>query len=168
VVLAAFDLARREHPSLRLVLAGDGILAPLVRAFIGAHGLEEHVLLPGRIANAALPDLFRAADIYISASESDGTSVSLLEGLATGVACVVTDIESNAEWVADGINGWRGRSGDARSFADCLLRAATLDASAREAMRARNRRVAEDRADWRRNVRRLIAAYARIARAASH
>jgi glycosyltransferase involved in cell wall biosynthesis len=167
VVLGAFDIARREHPSLRLVLAGDGSLARYVRAFVAAHGLAEHVLLPGRIANAELPDLFRAADVYVSASESDGTSVSLLEGLATGLACVVTDIESNAEWVAEGVNGWRGRSGDSRSFADSLLRASRLDASQRDAMRARNRRVAEERADWGRNVRRLIEAYDRVARTGS-
>jgi len=133
-----------------------------VHDIIASHRLEAYVLLPGRLANAELADWFRAADVYVSASESDGSSVSLLEALATGLACVVTDIESNAEWVVDGENGWRARSGDAQEFASRLLRAASLSASERDAMRERNRRVAVERADWSRNVRRLIAAYDRV------
>jgi len=159
VVLEACDVARRSEPSLRFVLAGDGSLGPEVRSFVASRGLDEHVLLPGRIANAELPAWFRAADVYLSASESDGSSVSLLEALATGLACVVTDIESNAEWIVDDVNGWRARSGDPQSFAASLLRAASLTAPEREAMRERNRRVAVTRADWQMNVRRLIAAY---------
>lgn len=162
VVLEAFDIARRSHPSLRLVLAGDGSLASRVHDIIASRRLEEVVLLPGRLANAELADWFRAADVYVSASESDGSSVSLLEALATGLACVVTDIESNAEWVTDGENGWRARSGDARAFADGLLCAASLAIPERAAMREHNRRVATERADWARNVRRLIAAYDRV------
>jgi L-malate glycosyltransferase len=167
VVLDAFDLARHANPALRLVLAGDGSLAPLVRDTVSARALHEHVLLPGRIPNGELSAWFRTADVYLSASESDGSSVSLLEALATGLACVVTDIDSNAEWVANGENGWRASSGDAHAFATCLQHAASLSESDRDAMRARNRSVAEERADWSRNVRRLIAAYDRIAGRAS-
>lgn len=162
VVLEAFDIARRSHPSLRLVLAGDGSLASSIHDIIASRRLEEVVLLPGRLANAELADWFRAADVYMSASESDGSSVSLLEALATGLACVVTDIDSNAEWVVDEENGWRARSGDAQAFVAGLLRAASLSVFDRDAMSARNRRVAVERADWARNVRRLIAAYDRV------
>ena len=162
VVLEACDVARRSDPALRFVLAGDGSLAPQVRAFVGDRGLDQHMLLPGRISNRDLPAWFRAADVYLSASESDGSSVSLLEALATGLACIVTDIPSNAEWVVDGDTGWRAASGDAKAFAACLLRAASLTASERQAMRQRSRRVAEERADWRKNVRRLVDAYNRV------
>jgi glycosyltransferase involved in cell wall biosynthesis len=162
VVLEACDIARRSDPALRFVLAGDGSLGPQVRHFVAEHGLEEEVLLPGRIPNRDLPAWFRAANVYLSASESDGSSVSLLEALATGLACVVTDIPSNAEWVVNGDNGWRAASGNAQAFAGCLLRAASLTASDREAMRERNRRVAAERADWSRNVRRLTDSYNRL------
>jgi L-malate glycosyltransferase len=159
VVLEACAVALRSDPELRFVLAGDGSLGPQVRSFVAERGLEGHVLLPGRIPNTELPAWFRSANVYLSASESDGSSVSLLEALATGLACVVTDIPSNAEWVVNGDNGWRATSGDASAFAACLLRAAWLTQSERDAMRARNRRVAEERADWRKNVGRLTSAY---------
>jgi glycosyltransferase involved in cell wall biosynthesis len=159
VVLEACDIARRSNPALRFVLAGDGSLAPLVRDFITEHGLEQQVLLPGRIPNRDLPAWFRAANVYLSASESDGSSVSLLEALATGLACVVTDIPSNAEWVVNDENGWRAASGDAQAFAEKLLRAASLDNGERNAMRRRNRRMAEQRADWAKNVGKLTHAY---------
>jgi glycosyltransferase involved in cell wall biosynthesis len=36
----------------------------------------------------------------------DGTSVSLLEALASGAFPVVTDIPANREWITDGKNGF--------------------------------------------------------------
>jgi glycosyltransferase involved in cell wall biosynthesis len=162
VVLEACSVALRSDPALRFVLAGDGSLGAQVRAFVSERGLEGHVLLPGRIPNSELSAWFRSANVYLSASESDGSSVSLLEALATGLACVVTDIPSNAEWVVNADNGWRAASGDAGAFAACMLRAASLGAGEREAMRERNRRVAADRADWQKNIGRLTSAYEKL------
>jgi glycosyltransferase involved in cell wall biosynthesis len=45
------------------------------------------------------------ADLYVSTSPSDSTSVSLLEAMAAGLACVVPDIAGNREWIQDGVNG---------------------------------------------------------------
>ena len=60
---------------------------------------------------------FRAADVYLSCAHSDGTSISMVEALASGLPVVVTDLPSNREWIAPGSNGWLGRLGDAASFA---------------------------------------------------
>ena len=67
---------------------------------------------------------FRAADAYVSCAQSDGTSVSLLEAMATGLPAVATDIPSNREWVVDGQNGWLATDASAEEFADPFLRAA--------------------------------------------
>ena len=58
-----------------------------------------------------MPKWFRAADTYISCAQSDGTSVSLLEAMATGLPLIVTDIPSNREWVVEGrMDGLRQRT----------------------------------------------------------
>jgi len=46
-----------------------------------------------------------AADLYVSSSHSDGTSVSLLEAMAGGLSAVLTDVPSNLEWITNGENG---------------------------------------------------------------
>ena len=42
---------------------------------------------------------------YISMTESDGASLSLMEAMAVGAIPVVSDIEPNREWVKNGVNG---------------------------------------------------------------
>ena len=98
-----------------------------------------------------------------SCAHSDGTSVSLLEAMASALPVLVTDISSNREWVAPGENGWLAPSGDAGAVAAALVAAAALDGEARREMGLRNRRVVEARADWGVNGARLLEAYDALA-----
>ena len=56
--------------------------------------------------------MYRAADLYLSASHSDGSSVSLMEALGCGLPVLVSDIPGNREWVTDGEQGWLFPDGD--------------------------------------------------------
>lgn len=163
VLLEAFRRAHAINSRVRLLLLGDGALAPAVRRFITDHRLSSAVHTPGLVPHTGLPDYFRNADLYVSAAHSDGTSISLLEALATGLPVVLTDRPSNREWVLHGENGWLARSGDAESFARLIVQAVDLDPACREAMSRANRRLAEQRADWRVNSAHLLGAYERLA-----
>lgn len=162
-ILDAFRLARERVPVLRLLMLGGGRLAPQVDEYVRSRGLAGAVERPGLVPQDDLPDVFRAADVYMSCSESDGTSISLLEALATGVPVVVSDIPGNREWVRHGENGWLAPPGDAAAFADALVAAATLSREQRSWIAAANRRVAERRADWRLGSGRLLEAYRSLA-----
>lgn len=52
----------------------------------------------------------KRARIYVSATKSDGTSLSLLEALDCGCVPIVSNIPSNREWIVDGVNGFLYRS----------------------------------------------------------
>lgn len=166
-LVEGFARAHAADPRLRLVLAGGGSLAAEVDGWIRAAGIADVVIRPGAIGHDALPEWFRAADLYASCAHSDGTSVSLLEAMATALPVLVTDISSNREWVVPGENGWLARSGDAAAVAAALLEAAAMDDDARRAMGARNRAAAEARADWGVNGRVLLATYDALAPIAS-
>lgn len=49
--------------------------------------------------------MLRRSKFYISATKSDGSSLSLLEAMGNGVIPIVSNIPSNREWVVDGVNG---------------------------------------------------------------
>jgi glycosyltransferase involved in cell wall biosynthesis len=159
VLLEAFRGAFLADPSLRLLLLGDGSEASRVKDFIDAHGLREAVRIPGPINKSDMPKWFRAADVYVSCARSDGTSVSLLEAMATGLPVVVTDIPSNREWVTENLNGWLAPASSAEEFADKLLRAVRLSPEERMRFGARNRTIVRERADWDRNFPRLLVMY---------
>ncbi|HQX76630.1 MAG TPA: glycosyltransferase, partial [Thermoflexales bacterium] len=162
VLLRGFALARGQDARLRLVLAGDGTMAHEVHRFIQKHDLATAIALPGRINNAQIGTTFQNADVYASCSYNDGSSVSLLEAMATGLPAIVTDVPSNAQWVRHDENGWLARKGDSEDVARWMLQAARLDEARREAIRQTNRQIAEARADWGKNSDALLKMYEEI------
>lgn len=159
VLLQAFHRAYRENNRLRLLLLGDGSMAGRVENFIANHGLNQAVFAPGVIATTEMPRWFRAASAYVSCTRSDGTSISLLEAMATGLPAVATDIASNREWITEGENGWLATAGSHEEFAEKLLRAASLPASDLEAVSTRNQKIVAERADWDKNFPNLLRLY---------
>lgn len=162
VLIAGFATAFRQAPGMRLLLAGDGSMRKEVQRLISEAGLEGVVAWPGRLGPEDLADCYRAADLYVSASFSDGTSVSLLEAMATGLPVVVTDVGGAAEWVKPGLNGWLVPPGDAAAIGEALLKAVRGGAGRLRDMGRRNRESVVERADWSRNARKLLELYDEI------
>lgn len=158
-LLDAFCLARRKMPRLRLVLVGSGSLKDDVERFVREQRLAEAVLLAGAVAPEQLPEYLRAADVYASCAYSDGTSISLLEAMATGLPVLATDRASNREWVVGPDHGLLAPFGDTASIASALLELASLSAERRRNIAVCNRATIEQRADWNRNIGKLLAAY---------
>ena len=72
------------------------------------------------VTQSDIPKFLQRGWCYVSASRSDGTSISLLEALAAGKICVVSDFPSNLEWVSDGVNGFLFKNGNPNSLASVL------------------------------------------------
>jgi glycosyltransferase involved in cell wall biosynthesis len=157
-VLRAFLQLAPRHPNLRLLMPGDGSQASRFKRLIANSGFADRVHLPGKVSQADLPFFYRAADLYLSASKSDGSSVSLMEALACGVPALVSDIPGNREWVSEGQQGWLFPVGDGAALADKIERA-MQDRAALRSMSQNARTTAEARADWQRNKLGLQRAY---------
>jgi glycosyltransferase involved in cell wall biosynthesis len=158
VLVKAFARARETSPELRLILLGSGSQTGLIRKIILDHGLEEDVFLGGQVKYADLPGYYRSADLYLSASHSDGSSVSLMEALACGRPALVSEIPGNQEWITPGQEGWLFPDGDVEAMAQGILHALhERDQLAEKGAAAR--RLAESRADWRKNFSILLEAY---------
>jgi glycosyltransferase involved in cell wall biosynthesis len=158
-LIEAFSVAYSQDPRLRLLLLNDGPEADLIRGFIVKHKLEKIVMTPGIIEGEDLPQWFRSAHGYISCTIADGTSISLLEAMATGLPVVVSDIPANREWVAEGENGALASPGSAEGFAEKILWVANLSAEEISDIAERNKRIVSERADWDRNFPRLLNFY---------
>ncbi|MEN8173402.1 MAG: glycosyltransferase, partial [Chloroflexota bacterium] len=155
----AFVRAAHQHPELRLLILGDGPLAPSIRSIFQQGGVVDRVYFPGQVASQDLPGYYQAADLYISTSHSDGTSISLLEALACGTPVLLTDIPGNQEWITNpGEAGWLFRDGDV----DALVKGIEFALDQRDqlpGMGEKARQLAESRADWGKNFPKLFEAY---------
>lgn len=164
VIARAFTQAARQRPELRLMMLGNGSQAGLLRNIFSQGDVAERVVFPGQVSQADLPRYYRSADLYISASHSDGTSISLLEAMACGRPVLLSDIPGNQEWIARGEQehapfGWCFPDGDANALSQAILNAVEQRACLPEMGRAA-RQVAERYADWEQNFPHLFQAYA--------
>ncbi|MCW5886747.1 MAG: glycosyltransferase [Anaerolineales bacterium] len=155
--LRAFLALAPSQPQLRLLLPGGGSLAPRIHALVKASGFADRIHMPGYIAQNNLPAYYAAADLYLSASRSDGSSVSLMEALACGLPALVSDIPANREWVEAGEQGWLFPVGDSAALADKIV--AAMQNTDLQAIGQRARQRAEQRADWAKNKLGLQRAY---------
>lgn len=158
VLAQAFVLVARQREDARLILLNGGSQAQAIRRILTGGGVLERVHFGGQISQTDLPNWYHMADLYVSPSHVDGSSVSLMEALACGLPALVSDIPANREWVTEGENGWLFPDGNARALAEKILAAIAQRAKLPEIGRAA-RRSAEERADWNRNVRKLFEAY---------
>ena len=161
VIARAFVQVARQRPEVRLVLLGNGSQAAMLRQTFARGDVADRVVTPGQVSHNSLPRYFRSADLYLSASHSDGTSISLLEAMACGCPVVVSDIPGNREWVTVGENGWQFPDGDANALAGTILTAIDRREDLNEMGRAA-RQVTELRADWKVNFQKLLDAYENI------
>ena len=163
-LLRAFALARQSDPRLRLILLGSGSQKVEIEQFLRDNQLAPHVLVLGATPPQLLPGILRAVDLYASCAFSDGSSVSMLEAMATGLPVLATQRASNQEWIASPDNGLLTPFGDIPAIATALLSLAALTPHQRARIATANRAVILERANWDANITRLFEAYRALQR----
>ena len=86
--------------SCKLLIVGNGALSASLMPFYG----EEHgIIWLGFVADEQRRiEILQAADVFILPSLLEGLSLSLLEAMSCGVACVATDAGADGEVLEDG------------------------------------------------------------------
>ncbi|MBD2159957.1 glycosyltransferase family 4 protein [Limnothrix sp. FACHB-1083] len=84
----------------KLAIVGSGPLKTSLQTFYGPeHGVE----WMGYVANESRRiDILRAADVFVLPSLVEGLSLSLLEAMACGVACMATEVGADGEAIEQG------------------------------------------------------------------
>jgi len=120
-LVKAIPLVLAEIPQAKFVVAGTGKQEDYLRELARDLGISSSTEFTGWISRGRLPKYLSSADVYVSSSLSDGTSVSLLEAMASELAPVVTDIPANRSWVDDGQNGFLFPTGDHKTLASKII-----------------------------------------------
>ena len=158
VFLKAMETVVRDNRTVRVLLIGGGELTDQFRSFVRERGLGESIRFTGKMPYASLLQHLQAADLYVSSSHSDGTSVSLLEAMASGLSAVLTDVPSNLEWIQSGVNGEIVPRGDHAALAQQVL-ALAADPARNAAYGAKNLAIVRERGDWKKNFAALEGVY---------
>jgi L-malate glycosyltransferase len=161
VLAKAFVKVASSNPDVNLILLGGGSQGQRIRQILTSGDVMDRVHFGGHVAQKDLPRWYHMADLYISPSHVDGSSVTLMEALASGLPCLVSDIPGNREWIQEGVNGWLFHDGDANDLAEKILYAIKNRESLSRVSEAA-RQTAEQKADWKKNFGKLLETYERI------
>jgi glycosyltransferase involved in cell wall biosynthesis len=161
LLIRAIPIVLKEVPETKFLIAGDGTERKALEREVESLNINSSVKFLGRVPHEEMPNLLSQADIYVSTSLHDGTSVSLLEAMGSGAFPVVTDIPANREWITNGQNGFLVPADEAVSLASKIIdaiRNRELLGKSRE----RNRLIVEQKALWPEYINRVRNIYANI------
>jgi glycosyltransferase involved in cell wall biosynthesis len=105
LLIDGFAAFHERFPEYTLTIYGEGALRRNYEMQIQELGLEEYVKLPGFASD--LPEEINKAAMYVSTSNHEGISNSMLEALGMGVPTIVTDcpIGGAKMFVHTGVDG---------------------------------------------------------------
>jgi colanic acid/amylovoran biosynthesis glycosyltransferase len=147
--LRAFAKLRTRMPQAHLDLIGDGPLRKRCLHLIEELGLADSVTFHGRLAPDSVAALFAHASIYAQHSveaangDCEGTPVSVLEAMASGLPVAATRHSGIGEVVLDGETGFLCAEHDVDGMAEAMAKL-LADPARAEAMGLAGRRRVEE------------------------
>lgn len=123
----------RPEDQLKLLLVGGGPDEQKLKEQAHQLGIGDRVIFAGRVPHAHIALYYAISDIYVSASLSEMHSVSMLEGLGSGLPVLQRLDEPNKDQLIEGVNGWFFET--AEEFGSHLHRLCTLDVKERQRLR---------------------------------
>lgn len=110
-----YDGLKATHIPFNLVVAGDGKEKAIC---------EERMpdaFFTGRVNHETLSALYASADVFVFPSVSEAYGNVVLEAMASGLPCVIADGGGSADFIEQGINGFKCRPYDAAAYINKIM-----------------------------------------------
>ena len=111
----------KQDATVRFLIAGTGPEDAALRDHAAALGIADRVTFAGHVAE--MREVYRQADVLLMTSRYEGTPLTVLEAMASGVPVVASRLDGIAEVIADGTDGCLVTPGARDEF---VLRVAAL------------------------------------------
>jgi len=129
----------------KLLLLGEGPLKEKVQSIVRSKGLEKNVVLESYVNYDEMPDIYRAADLFLLPSISDPNPLSVVEAMFTGLPILVSNrIGNYPEACHEGVNGWGFNPYQPESILTATKAAFSTPRERLEEMGRQSQRIAED------------------------
>lgn len=161
LLATVFGKIHAQFSQTHLIVAGpDNIgFLPTAKDYFAKAGCLENVTFTGMLTGSLKYAVLAAANIYVAPSYSEGFSMSVLEGMASGLPCVITTgcnfpeaAKANAAYVVDI---------DADAIADALTKCLQYPQQAEE-MGTRARQLIFEQYTWDSIAEKMIQVYTAI------
>jgi len=157
-LINAIPFVVKEIPDAKFMLIGKGSLENRLKNMVKESGISNSAKFIDYVQYDELPSYFGCADIYVSTSLSDGTSISLLEAMAYGLPVVVTNITGNKSWIKNNKNGYLFEKKDSEALAKHLINL-IKDREKSKSFGEINRKIVKEKGDHNKNMEKIERVY---------
>ena len=112
------NLAEAKPEKATFVMIGDGPYRPELEALVDELGIREMVRFAGFRSPKEIPEFYRMADIFLSASLSETQGLTFIEAMACGLPLLCRQDDSLAGVIIEGTTGFEYTN--AKEFAEAL------------------------------------------------
>ena len=123
VIRAAAEVVA-EHPNVRFLFVGDGILRGRFEKQIADAGLAGYFLFTGLVPPSKIPDMIHAMNIVVHTSLWEGLARVLPQGMISGKPVVSYDVDGAGEIVIPGETGYLLPPKSVHELAEALIKLA--------------------------------------------
>jgi glycosyltransferase involved in cell wall biosynthesis len=121
-------------------------------------GVQDHVIITGRIDDLAVKNYLAAADVFVLPSKEEAGGLVVLEAMATGTPVVCSDSGGITEYISDGYNGLLFDPDSVEDLADKVVSLLQDGRSARE-LGINGRKLTMDKYGWNTAISDYLAVY---------
>ena len=162
-LINAIPLVIEKNKDIHFVIKGSGPLEESLKELVSNLNVGECVTFVGWTEYHDMPKYLHNCDIYVSTAISDGTPVSVLEAMACGKACIVTDVGGVGEWIEDDVSGYLVPPQQPHILADKILELA-MGPDKREVLGKEAYGGVTERGDWYNIMKRVRDDYKKLVR----
>jgi glycosyltransferase involved in cell wall biosynthesis len=123
VLIEAYSWLNPKAHKAKLWFVGDGDLRTWLHELVRREGLLDYVKFLG--FRKDIPQILSAADVFVLPSRFEAMPLSIIEAMAMGLPCIVSDTGENAFMVEDGVNGFIVQIEDVKALAEAMEQLAT-------------------------------------------
>ena len=125
VIRAFFELLKlsgSKAEKFELVIVGDGTDLANLKKLVRDLGIESRVRFLGRVMPPELIEIYRAGEMFVTASETETQGIVLIEAAAVGLPLVAVDAGAVSELCRNKLNGELCQPGDISGMAEAMRR----------------------------------------------